>query len=55
MRATTGLLPFERITRVAILPEPLDVASGCLTQTLKLKRHVITQRFGELIDQAYGG
>ncbi len=55
VRATSGLLPFERIARIAVLPEALDVASGCLTQTLKLKRHVITQRYEELIQQAYGG
>ena len=54
IRRTTPLLPFERVARIAVLPEPLDVASGCLTQTLKLKRHVIVDRFADLIDTAYG-
>jgi long-chain acyl-CoA synthetase len=53
IRRTSALLPFERVTRIALLPEPLDVASGCLTQTLKLRRHVITDRYAPLIRQAY--
>ena len=28
IRRTTPLLPFERVARIAVLPEPLDVASG---------------------------
>ncbi|MFV1958163.1 MAG: long-chain fatty acid--CoA ligase [Planctomycetota bacterium] len=53
VRRTASLLPFERVTRVAILPAPLDVASGCLTQTLKLRRYVIEQRYADLIDSVY--
>ena len=47
------LAPFERITRVALLPEPFDVADGTLTQTLKLRRHVINERYRGLIEGAY--
>jgi long-chain acyl-CoA synthetase len=55
VRLTAPLAPFERIARVALLPEPLDVADGTLTQTLKLRRHVITQRYHDLIEGAYTG
>jgi len=55
VRATAGLAPFERITRLSLLPRALDVADGTLTQTLKLKRHVITERYEGLIEEAYGG
>jgi len=54
VRTTAGLAPFERITRFAILPKGLDVADGTLTQTLKLKRHVIHELYEALIEQAYG-
>jgi long-chain acyl-CoA synthetase len=51
---TSGLAPYERVARMAILPAALDVADGTLTQTLKLKRHVIVERYGDLIERAYG-
>jgi long-chain acyl-CoA synthetase len=54
LEATARLKPFERVTRVALLPEALDVSNGCLTQTMKPRRHVITQRFHDLIERAYG-
>ena len=53
VRTTASLAPFERITRFAVLTKPFDVADGTLTQTLKLKRHVIHERFADLIEQAY--
>lgn len=55
VRTTAGLAPFERVTRFAVLPKALDVADGTLTQTLKLKRHVIHERYEALIREAYGG
>ncbi len=50
---TSALKGFERITRIALLPEMLDSANGLLTQTLKPRRHVIVERFGKLIEEAY--
>jgi long-chain acyl-CoA synthetase len=50
---TSKLKPEERVTRVAVLPEALDVENGCLTQTLKPRRHVIVERFAALIDRTY--
>jgi long-chain acyl-CoA synthetase len=53
VRRTSSLMPFEQVSRVALLPEPLDVAGGCLTATLKLRRHVIVERYKALIEDAY--
>ncbi len=55
VRLTARLKPFERVARVALLPAPLDVAGGCLTPTLKVRRHVVAQRCAALIEEAYGG
>ena len=52
-RRTAGLMPFEQVGRVALLPEPLDVAGGLLTPTLKLRRHLIVERYKALIEGAY--
>ncbi len=53
LERTERLMPFERVGRVALLPEALDPSNGCLTATLKPKRHVIAERFAALIAQAY--
>jgi len=50
---TAGLKSFERITRVALLPVAPDSANGLMTQTLKLRRHVIVERFADLIEGTY--
>ena len=43
----SGLRPFEHVNRVALLPEPLSAENGCLTGTLKAKRHEIVKRHRE--------
>jgi len=48
-----GFRPFESVPRVALLPEPLSADNGCLTATLKMKRHEIVARFAELIEAVY--
>ena len=50
---TASLTDYERIRRVALLPEEFTIDGGELTPTLKVKRRVIDERFGELIDQLY--
>ncbi|MFN2531720.1 MAG: long-chain fatty acid--CoA ligase [Pyrinomonadaceae bacterium] len=50
---TSELADYERIRRVALLPEEFTIDSGELTPTLKVKRRVIDERFGELIDELY--
>ena len=43
----------ERVVKFTLLPEEMTEASGLLTPTLKVKRKVVTDRFGEDIDKMY--
>ena len=46
---------YEKIKRFTLLPEPFKVETGELTNTLKLRRKVILERYGDLIDRMYEG
>ncbi len=46
---TAHLRPFERIGRIALLPEAFTPDNGLLTPTLKLRRHVLAERYAERI------
>ena len=50
---TKSLTDYERIRRVALLPNEFTIDGGELTPTLKVKRRVIDERFGALIDELY--
>jgi long-chain acyl-CoA synthetase len=52
-RLTASLADYERIRRVALLPNEFSIDSGELTPTLKVKRRVIDERFGDLIEELY--
>lgn len=52
-KLTAGLTDYERIRRVALLPDELTIDNGELTPTLKVKRRVIDAKFGALIDELY--
>jgi long-chain acyl-CoA synthetase len=52
---TAHLADYERVRRVALLAEEFSIDRGELTPTLKVKRAVIDDRYGELIDEMYGG
>jgi long-chain acyl-CoA synthetase len=49
----SGLRPFEVVARVALLPEPMTQENGCLTQTLKVRRHVVAERHASLVEDCY--
>ena len=54
VEVVNGQLPrHEQIKRWAILPAEFSIATGELTPTLKLKRRVIVERWGSVIDQLY--
>jgi len=56
VRAMTGdLAQFEKIKKIALLPEELSQAAGELTPTLKVKRRVVEERYKGLIDEMYRG
>lgn len=50
---TSTLVDYERIRRVALLANEFTIDSGELTPTLKVKRRVIDERFGDLIEELY--
>jgi long-chain acyl-CoA synthetase len=50
---TSDLDDFLRIRRVALLPAEFSIDNDELTPTLKVKRRVIDQRFGDLIEELY--
>ena len=50
---TSSRKAWERIVRIALLPEPIDDTPGLLTQTLKPRRHVIVEHYAAKIQEAY--
>ena len=53
LRMLEDLASFETPKRFALLPEELTEDNGFLTPSLKVKRRVVDERFGELIDGLY--
>jgi long-chain acyl-CoA synthetase len=47
------LTPVERIRRYVLIDEPFTVANGQMTPTLKIKRHIIRQAYGPLLESLY--
>jgi long-chain acyl-CoA synthetase len=45
----TGLADFERIKKIALLPEPFTAEAGEMTPTLKIKRRVVAEKYGHLV------
>lgn len=45
--------PFEKIKRYILLPEPFTMESGELTNTLKVRRKFINEKYKEQIDSMY--
>ncbi|MDQ3133705.1 MAG: AMP-binding protein, partial [Acidobacteriota bacterium] len=52
---TASLHDYERVRRVALLPDELTIDGGELTPTLKVKRRVIDEKYGRLIEELYEG
>jgi long-chain acyl-CoA synthetase len=50
---TAHLADYERVRRIALLPEEFSIEKGEMTPTLKVKRVVIDQKYDELIDELY--
>jgi long-chain acyl-CoA synthetase len=50
---TRELADYERVRRIALLPDEFTIDNGELTPTLKVKRPVIDEKFGELIEELY--
>ena len=54
-KLTAQLHDYERVRRVILLPEELTIDGGELTPTLKVKRRVIDEKYGRLIEELYEG
>lgn len=46
---------YEKIKRFTLLPEPFKMETGELTNTLKLRRKVILEKYADVIDRMYRG
>ena len=52
-RVNATLSPLERIRRFALLPESFTIDNAMLTPSLKIRRHKIRERWGEVIKKLY--
>jgi long-chain acyl-CoA synthetase len=52
-RLTPHLADFERVKDFRLLPDEFTVDGGELTPTLKVKRRVVLEKYGELVEGMY--
>ena len=52
-RVNQRLSSVERVRHFAIAEEPFSIANGQMTPTLKIKRHVICEAYGAVLDALY--
>ena len=48
-----NMASYEQIKRITLLPEPFTMESGELTNTLKVRRNVVTKNYKKQIDAMY--
>ncbi|MFW6358287.1 MAG: long-chain fatty acid--CoA ligase [Chroococcales cyanobacterium] len=48
-----GRTPNDRIGPFTLIPEPFSIENGMMTQTMKVKRLVVTERYSDIIDAMY--
>ena len=54
-RLTRDLADYEKVKRVALLPEEFTIDGGELTPTLKVRRRVVEQKYEKTIESLYSG
>ena len=54
-RVNAGLSVIEKVRRVLVADEPFTIENGALTPSLKVRRHILRERYGERLDALYGG
>ena len=54
-RVNRELPSLERVRRFVVAGEPFSISNGQLTPTMKIKRHAIRQRYGDLLLALYDG
>ncbi len=48
-----GCRPCDRVTTFRVLAEPMTPENGLLTQTLKVRRHIVAERFAALLTSMF--
>jgi len=48
-----NLTPYEKVVKFKLLPETFNINNQTLTNTLKIRRKIITQQYKELIEKMY--
>ena len=51
--ANGQLASYESVKKFRILPRDLSIESGELTPTLKVRRKVVYEKYGDLLDEMY--
>lgn len=54
-RLTVDLADYEKVKRVALLPSEFTIDGGELTPTLKVRRRIVEEKYGDLIESLYSG
>ncbi|HUE27267.1 MAG TPA: long-chain fatty acid--CoA ligase, partial [Solirubrobacteraceae bacterium] len=54
-RANANYAQVEQVKKFAILDHDLSIETGELTPTLKVKRNIVYDRYGDLFESMYGG
>jgi long-chain acyl-CoA synthetase len=54
VRRETGFRPIDQVTCFRVLAEPMTAENGMLTQTLKVRRHVVNERFATVLGEMFG-
>jgi long-chain acyl-CoA synthetase len=54
-RLTRDLADYERVKRVAVVPNEFSIDGGELTPTLKVRRRIVEEKYRSLIESLYAG
>ena len=52
-RVTTGLAPYERVKKIALLDRDFEIERDEITPSLKVKRAIVADRYKDVIDGLY--
>jgi long-chain acyl-CoA synthetase len=53
-QANTQLSQTEKVKRFLVAGEPFSIANGQMTPTLKVRRHIVKQVYGDRLEALYG-
>jgi long-chain acyl-CoA synthetase len=53
-RVNEGLSNIERVRRFLVAPDPFTIENSQMTPTMKVRRHVLREIYGEALEALYG-